>query len=390
MNQLLFEGRSLVGIVSSIIRQDTMRVMYNRLDWERMYRIADYHNVSNIVYLGVLGKGDILPEKWRDRFFKRYQEALLFGENCEEAVKEVLTWLDMKDISCTVLTSHSVRNFYKIPEAADNSPLQILMDREKFYLARGYLIDLGYEVNQTYDGYGERFDRVSGVPVILYYKLPFRTLGYARGMAHLLEEARIREPFHHIRELSVESEYLFRMARVVYRYVTDELTLREVLDLYLCHQAWREELDRERIQKRLAVFFIDSLAEKMLRIAYMWFGDKKDDYFTDQPEDMSVYDILEDRLLTKGIVNGEKDEQALRLQRMIQKEINRERRREERKQFVDRMEKFRENAEKKLKWLFPDYHYMASIYPAVERVPILLPVFWIFRCLRLLWRVLVK
>ena len=73
MNQLLFEGRTLVGIVSSIIRQDSVRVVYNRLDWEKIYRIADYHNVANIVYLGVLGKGDVLPEKWRDRFFERYQ-----------------------------------------------------------------------------------------------------------------------------------------------------------------------------------------------------------------------------------------------------------------------------------------------------------------------------
>ena len=81
MNQLLFEGRSLVGIVSSVIRQDDLRVAYSRLDWERMFRLADFHKVSNIVYLGILGKGDSLPDKWRDRFFERYQEALLFGEN---------------------------------------------------------------------------------------------------------------------------------------------------------------------------------------------------------------------------------------------------------------------------------------------------------------------
>ncbi len=39
MNQLLFDGRSLVGIVSSIIRQNELHVNFNRIDWERMYRI---------------------------------------------------------------------------------------------------------------------------------------------------------------------------------------------------------------------------------------------------------------------------------------------------------------------------------------------------------------
>ena len=54
MNRLLFEGRSLVEIVASIIRQDDGHVPFNRLDWERMYRLADYHKVANTVYLGLL------------------------------------------------------------------------------------------------------------------------------------------------------------------------------------------------------------------------------------------------------------------------------------------------------------------------------------------------
>ena len=69
MNQLLMDGRALEGIVSSIIRQSTLRVAYSRIDWERMYRIADYHKVANIVYLGILGNSDAVPERWRARFF---------------------------------------------------------------------------------------------------------------------------------------------------------------------------------------------------------------------------------------------------------------------------------------------------------------------------------
>ena len=61
----------------------------------------------------------------------------------------------------------------------------------------------------------------------------------------------------------------------------------------------------------------------------MWFGDKDDNYFNDQPEDLTVYDILEDRMLTSGEVNNEKDEQALTLSKKIQKEIDKERRAEE-------------------------------------------------------------
>lgn len=390
MNQLLYEGRTLVGIVSSIIRQDTLHVLYNRLDWERMFRLADYHRVSNIVYLGILGKGDVIPDRWRDRFFERYQEALQFGENCDESIREVLMWLDMREISCTVLTSSLVRELYTIPETAENCPIQILMDEDNYFLAKGYLVDLGYETDQTYKGYGERMRRTSGVSVVLYHTLPFKVPGYGRNMQRLLETAYIKEPYYTIRVLPEESEFVFRMAKAIYSYVTDELRLREVLDLMLFHRAWRNEISPEFVEKRLADFQIDELAEKLLRIAYMWFGDKKDNYFVGQIEDMAVYDVLEDRLLTKGVINRESDPQALKLQKAIQKELDKERREEGRDIFLEGIAAHWENFRKSLRWAFPDYHYMSSIYPIVEKIPILLPVYWVIRGIRLLLRMFVK
>lgn len=387
MNQLLFEGRSLVGIVSSVIRQDDLRVVYSRLDWERMFRLAEFHKVSNIVYLGILGKGDSLPDKWRERFFERYQEALLFGENCKEQVTEILTWLDMREISCTILTYEFIRDFYKIPEMADNNALQILLDEENYFYAKGYLIDLGYESDQTYKGMGERMRKVSGISVVLYYQLPFKTAKYIKNMTRLLETSISKEPYHYIRMLPPESEFIYRMAGAVYRYVMDELTLREVLDLLHFHMVWRDELNMEAVRKRLAEYQVEDLAEKILRISYMWFGDKKDNYFQTQLDDMSVYDVLEDRLLTKGIINHETDEQALRLRSIIDREFEKERQKETWELRKEKWARQKERVMKKVRWAFPDYHYMSSIYPTVEKAPVLLPVFWVVRGVRLMLRV---
>lgn len=386
MNQLLFEGRSLVGIVSSVIRQDNRHVAYSRLDWERMYRLADFHKVANIVYIGLLGYRETVPDRWRDRFFKRYQESLLYGENCEESFKEVLAWLDMREISCTVLTSESVRGFYKISETAENGPVHIFLDEEKYYLAKGYLIDLGYEVDETYKNIGERFSRVSSVSIVLYRKLPFKTSKYSKNMVKILESAQIKEPYQYIWMLPEESEFLYRLAGAAYRYVTDELTLREVLELMLCHRAWKEQIDDEMLWRRLEEFKVDGLAEKILRIAYMWFGDKTDNYFTEHPDDMTVYDVLEERLLTKGIINREKDDQALKLQKLVEKEIEKEKREEGIDLKKEKRDKYIADLKRKMKWIFPDYHYMSSIYPVLEKAPVLLPLYWFIRGMRLLWR----
>lgn len=390
MNRLLFEGRSLVEIVASVIRQDNRHVPFSRFDWERMYRLADYHKVANTVYLGLLGHRETVPDRWRDRFFQRYQESLAFGENCQEGFQEILTWLDMREISCTVLISESIRELYRLPETADNSPVQLFLDEDKYYLAKGYLIDLGYETDKTFKGFGERMKRVNGVTIILFYKLPFRTSRYGKYMVRILESAQIRDPYEYIWMLPVESEMTYRMAGAAYRYVTDELTLREMLELFLFHREWREEIEEDALQKRLEEFKVDSLAEKLLEIAYMWFGEKNDPYLLRRHEDMSVYDHLEARILTRGMVGVEKDDQALKLQELVEKEIEKEKREEGQYIRREKMGKFFAEQRRKLRWIFPDYHYMSSIYPAVEKIPILLPVYWMIRGMRLLWRSFIK
>ena len=390
MNQLLMDGRALEGIVSSIIRQSTLRVAYSRIDWERMYRIADYHKVANIVYLGILGNSDAVPERWRARFFERYQESLLYGEHYQESVREVLMWLDARGISCTILTSEVMREFYQIPEAADTDPLCLYMDAKSYELVRGYLIDLGYEVDEVYEEAGEHFSRKSGLSVALYYKLPFRTGKYARAMQKLLESACVRESYKYIRAFSAENEFVYRMASSVYRYVTDELTLREVLELQIYHKILRDNIRMDVIQRRLAEFGIEGLAEKLLRIAYMWFADRNDTYYDGIPENTSEYDILEERLITRGMISHETDGQALELAKLIQKETDKEKRAEWFQQWKTRIRKRWENIRKMLRWVFPDYRYMVSIYAVLEKIPVLLPVFWIVRDIRLLGRLLKK
>lgn len=386
MNQLLLDGRSLEGIVSSIIRRNDLHLTHSRMDWERMYRMADYHKVANIVHLGILGYGDAIPAKWKERFFTRYQEALLYGAGYQEAVNEMLTWMDTRNISCTVLCSESMRSLYAVSEMADCTPLMICLDEKNYSLVRGYLIDLGYETEQAYEGEGERLARPQGICITLYYRLPFQTAKYAKGMQRLLESASLKEPYRYVRMLPAENELVYRMAAAAYHYVTDELTMREVLDLQLFHRNCRDTVRMDTVAKRLAEFQIDELAEKILRLSYMWFGDRADTYYENLPEDMTPYDVLEERLLTKGMVNHETDVQALKLQKMIQKELDKVKREERIHQFREKVKEKWEKALRKIRWCFPDYHYMASIYPMVEKIPPLLPVFWIIRGVRLLTR----
>lgn len=384
MDRLIFEGRFLVNLVGGILRQDDLRAIHSRIDWEHMFRTADYHKIANIMYLGILGNGENVPERWMDRFFGRYQEALQFGDVSEEAEREILTLFDMMEIPCIILSTSRIRCLYQIQEMSSNNSLRLMMDDSSYTLAKGYLVDLGYETDRNYKGYGERMRRPSGFSVEIYHKLPFRTRLYEKNMQRLLETAYIRNSCQYVRTLSLESRYVFMAAQLAYHYTEDELLIREVLDLYLYHKAWREEMNQEYIKSKLSDFQIDGLAEKILQIAYMWFGTKADILSDSQPEDMGVFDVLENRILSRGAISRETDHQALRLALLIRQDIERERRQDKREALAEKIGKYKAAFTKRLRWFFPEYKYMCAIYPFLEKLPVLLPVYWIRRGIRLL------
>ena len=384
MNRVIFEGRFLVNVAGSIIRQDNLYPLRSGQDWERMFRTADYHKIANLIYLGLLGNTKMVSMHWRHRFFERYQEALHFGEICMNAEKELLALFDMKGIPCVVLSSCGIRNLYKIPETAGNSPLRLFLGPERYSLAKGYLIDLGYETDRLYPDCGERMSKVSGFSVEIYQKFPFETKAYKKNMQYLMEHSYLKESYRCIKVMSAEDRFIYRMAEAVYRYVTDELLIREVMDLYLYHKAWNSQLNKEYIHYRLSALQIEDLAEKLLYIGYMWFGTKEDSGIPALHEDMGIYDVLENRILSRGELSKETNPQALELTRLIQRERAREKRR-------TRVEHVKKQIDKRWKgfmrifgWICPEYKYMCAIYPWLERLPVFLPVGWMMRGTRML------
>lgn len=372
------------------MRQDDLREMYGRVNWEKMFREADYHKIANIIYLASLGNGDKIPERWRERFFERYQKALRFGDVYREAQQEILMMMEMMNLPCFVISSCAVRELYPVPEMSACGLLKLLVDEKSYVLAKGYMVDLGYETDYSYKGYGEHMKNSAGFDMEIYYKLPLRTRLYDKNMKLMLETAPFWGRYKYVRGFSLENQFVYMLASAAYAYVTDALLIRNVLDLYVFHRMWKEKMNIESIEKRMEGFRVDELGKKILHIAYMWFGSKGEKASDGLPEDIKVYDILENRILSRGVLNNETDQQALKLERLVQREINREQFREKRAAFTEKWRKRRKNTGRMLRWVFPEYKYMCVIYPILEDFSILLPICWIWRGIRQLKGLLIS
>ncbi len=63
-----YEGRILVNMAAFVMRQDDLKPLHGNLDWEKLFRVADYNKISNLIYLAILGNNEKIPERWKTRF----------------------------------------------------------------------------------------------------------------------------------------------------------------------------------------------------------------------------------------------------------------------------------------------------------------------------------
>lgn len=337
MNRILFEGRFLINMAASIVRQDDLRPVHGKMDWERMFRIADYNKIANLIYIGVLGNEKV-PQNWRDCFFDRYQDSLRFGEVCEEGEREILALLDLKEIPTLILESSNRRKLYAMEEMAGECPLRLYFEPEYYMMAKGFLIDLGYETDNVYGICGEHMNRPGGFSVEIYDRLPYRTSRYKKQMKQLFDRARPTGSFHYIYQLDEKERLAYLFAKTSYFYVTEQLLVRQLLDLCLLHRSLRED-GIEEIGKWLKKLKIEKLSEKLLGLGYMWFGTKEESAEFTAQDELEVYDVIENRILGYGKEYEETIPEALALSGNILRIEEHENRKARRKVIFQKMKK---------------------------------------------------
>lgn len=342
MNRILYESHFLINIAASIIRQEDMRPLHGKFDWERMFRISDYHRISNLIYPGVLGNEKV-PENWRERFFERYQEGLQFSDICEQGEREILALLDFKEIPVLVLESCKRRELYQMKELAGECALRLYLKREDYSFVKGFLIDLGFETDRVYTNCGERMRKTEGFCVEIYDRIPYKTAVFQKQLKKLFNEAHLTLGRDYIYELTEKERLAYLLARVSYCYVTGEVLIRQLLDLCLLHRSLREEKENlEDVWRWLEKLKIATLSEKLLDMSYMWFGTKEESAEFRAQDELELYDLIENRILGYGREHEEKIPEALALAGMILKEEERENRKARRVLFLQKILELRD------------------------------------------------
>ena len=256
-NQNFYEGRILVNMAASVMRQDDLKPLHGNLDWERLFRVADYNKISNLIYLAILGNNEKMPERWKTRFYERYSDILKFNEKLTQKENgRILVLLELKKIpESLVLSSSSRRQLYPREEMAGESSLKLFfLDPEDYLFAKGYLVNIGYETDTLYPGVGEKMRIPGRFSVEIYHTFPFKTQVFQKGMGKLLQRTFLKENENYIYEWKIIDQLVYLMVQSSYLYVTGHLQIRHLTDLYVFYRKAAEEDQFQELENRLKEF----------------------------------------------------------------------------------------------------------------------------------------
>lgn len=354
MYENIQEGQYLIKVLSAAINNTTLKPPADELDWEKLYRLATFHNVSNAAYYGLLKLQDtsIVPKEILSRFSadrKKFSslEALQHFE-----VRQILLRFERNQVFCLPLSGYVMKTVYPRPDMRFVSTISLLVKTQDKQLAHALMENLGYSQVRSTD-ISVSYFKAPNINIELYTSLLPESNEYHDYFTGMLENNLHKEKgVQYIHALSKEDFYIYLVTYLAHKYAAGGSGIRSILDIWIYLKRYGSILDRDFISTELNKLNLGLFSFYIEELSWIWFGDGVS--FSNQP----LYAEMEQHIFSCGV--GEHFDiktPATDMPSATTKPLP---------------------TNERVK-LFPPLDIMSDRYPILKKMPFLLPVYWLAR-----------
>lgn len=353
----------LIELVASTINQQDPILGAGHPSWGWIYKMSDYHHVSNLVYYKIMWEDGRDARRWKEKFESRYRTALRLQGRYEALRAQVEEELERAQIHSLFLGETLILRYYPRPEMRMPEPLKILVEKKQADRAGSIVEGLGFEAELDREGKKTGiYSRIPELKIEITDRLSFtakESRNWFRDYPRILpgKEGRL-----FIHQLNDETLYIYLLCRLAENYARGMAEIRDMVDLWLYLSREGPGLKWKEIQEQAESLKLDVFSEYVIKLAGSWFGRM---YFQG---DMEFLEEMRTYIFSKGTQARRVNEMILPLVRVVADNYYRDLEKEEK--------------ERQRKWRFPSRDYMAASFPRLEKWPFLLPFYWWVRILK--------
>ena len=130
-NNRNYELQCLLELLSAVLDDEGIPVWQKFPDWSKLYKMADYHHVANVIYGPIISMDRRRMAKWQDSFEERFHYAVIMQERYQGMKQEFFSVMEKEGLHCMELEETVLNGCYKKREQRYPLPLTFLVEEGK-------------------------------------------------------------------------------------------------------------------------------------------------------------------------------------------------------------------------------------------------------------------
>ena len=324
-------------------------------DLDRAYETLRRHQVLALGYLGAVNCGISKQHPVMLRLFQNYGQSLQHSEHQLAMAERICDVFDNASVDYMPLKGCRIKQLYPAPELRSMGDMDILIRVEQYETIQPLLLGMGF--SERIESDHELIWENGKLMVELHKRLiPSYNRDYYRYFGDGWRLARVERGTRYT--MSAEDEFVYLFTHFAKHYRDGGIGLRHLADLWVYLHAY-PELDMSRVRKELESLNLLTFFENVQKTFEAWLGERKWD-------EMSRF--VMSRIFASGAYGTREGHELSGVARVAQGSMPARKARFLRYFGV----------------VFPPLKQMKERYPVLSHVPVLLPLCWVHRGIKVL------
>ena len=341
MQEQMVTKKYFLDMVSSSIKGLPVPHCPDEVDTSLLYKLCVRNAVQGILYLAVQSGAVALSAENEVKLQKSYMAILAREATQQEEIEYIRNAFNEENIEFMFLKGTHLKSLYPVPEMRFMVDMDILVKEESMNKGGELILSCGFtqEMNNGKD--------------IVLVKKPFLTIELHKML--FVEDYFMHDYFISVWDrveklndfeykMPINDLYVYTLAHLAEHYLEAGSCFRPLMDLYLMEKTYTE-LDFDYIKKQFERIGIDKFALKIRQLYKCAFDNAE---YNDDLMTMENY-----------IVFGAPVKNANEVSKIVRTH--------------------KSKSQRLVESAFPNLKHMKLRYPILEKVPFLLPIFWIVR-----------
>lgn len=334
----------------------------NEVNWNSIFRIANNHSLSGIVYITLQKQSNILSiskdilEKEKINYFMQLQNSV----NQEYEMKKLVKELSLKGIYHVLMKGYVIKNLYLDPDLRTMGDVDFLVKDKDINKVHEILLSLGYIHMKTvravrnYSKVGMNLE----VHTSIFYDKISEDVDYEEYFNKAWDNVILKEG-NFTYEFTLEYHFIFLIAHLAKHFYNEGCGVRMFLDIAIYLKQYKDKIDWDYFWSEIDKIKLKKFTKSVFTLCNFWFGvEFKEKVYLEE----SFLENITEYVINSGTFGKTVENDML----------NRYRR---------EMENSKINTN--LSMIFPSVDVLANEFSYLKKYKFLYPIAWVNRTFRL-------